>query len=216
MVVFEDGLPKRSDYRRFAIKWSHGQDDFANMGEVIRRRFQRSLEERTERDDPTSRKFAYPPNLVVIDGGKGQLNRAVEVMRDIGVDDVAVVALAKRMEEVFVPGRSDPIIIPRGSESLYLLQHIRNEAHRFAITYHRKRRGKRMTQSALDNIAGLGEVRRKKLLRHFGSLKRIREASLDDLLEVRGIPKGVAEAVYEALHMGSTGTPSSGDERRAS
>jgi excinuclease ABC subunit C len=153
---------------------------------------------------------------VVIDGGKGQLNRAVEVMRDIGVDDVAVVALAKRMEEVFVPGRSDPIIIPRGSESLYLLQHIRNEAHRFAITYHRKRRGKRMTQSALDNIAGLGEVRRKKLLRHFGSLKRIREASLDDLLEVRGIPKGVAEAVYEALHMGSTGPANSGDERRAS
>jgi excinuclease ABC subunit C len=216
MVVFEDGLPKRSDYRRFAIKWSQGQDDFANMGEVIRRRFQRYLEERAEPDEPTSRKFAYPPNLVVIDGGKGQLNRAVDVMGDIGVGDVAVVALAKRMEEVFTPGRSDPIVIPRGSESLYLLQHIRNEAHRFAVTYHRKRRGKRMTQSALDNIAGLGEVRRKKLLRHFGSVKRIREASLDDLLEVRGIPKGVAEAVYEALHRGSPATAPSGDERRAS
>jgi excinuclease ABC subunit C len=216
MVVFEDGLPKRSDYRRFAIKWSQGQDDFANMGEVIRRRFQRYLEERAERDDPKSRKFAYPPNLVVIDGGKGQLNRAVEVMSEIGVEDVAVVALAKRMEEVFVPGRSDSIVIPRGSESLYLLQHIRNEAHRFAVTYHRKRRGKRMTQSALDNIAGLGEIRRKKLLRHFGSVKRIREASLDDLLEVHGIPKAVAEAVYEASHMGSTAAAPSGDERRAS
>jgi excinuclease ABC subunit C len=214
MVVFEDGLPKRSDYRRFAIKWSQGQDDFANMGEVIRRRFQRYLEERVaEREDPTSRKFAYPPNLVVIDGGKGQLNRAVEVMGEIGVTDVAVVALAKRMEEVFVPGRSDPTVIPRGSESLYLLQHIRDEAHRFAVTYHRKRRGKRMTQSALDNIAGLGEVRRKRLLRHFGSVKRIREASLDDLLEVQGIPRGVAEAVYVALHLGGA---DSGDERRAS
>jgi len=214
MVVFEDGLPKRSDYRQFAIKWSQGQDDFANMGEVIRRRFQRYLEEReAEREDPTSRKFAYPPNLVVIDGGKGQLNRAVDVMGEVGVNDVAVVALAKRMEEVFVPGRSDPIVIPRGSESLYLLQHIRDEAHRFAVTYHRKRRGKRMTQSALDNIAGLGEVRRKKLLRHFGSVKRIREASLDDLLEIQGIPRGVAEAVYEALHLGGA---HSGDERRAS
>jgi excinuclease ABC subunit C len=215
MVVFEDGLPKRSDYRQFAIKWSQGQDDFANMGEVIRRRFQRYLEEREAgRDDPTSRKFAYPPNLVVVDGGKGQLNRAVEEMDDLGVDDVAVVALAKRMEEVFIPGRSNPLVIPRGSESLYLLQHIRDEAHRFAVAYHRKRRGKRMTQSALDNIAGLGEVRRKKLLRHFGSVKRIRGASLDDLLEVQGVPKAVAEAVYEALH--PNGASRGGDERRAS
>ena len=150
---------------------------------------------------------------MVVDGGKGQLNRTVEVMGEVGVNDVAVVALAKRMEEVFVPGRSDPIVIPRGSESLYLLQHLRDEAHRFAITYHRKRRGKRMTQSALDNIAGLGDVRRKKLLRHFGSVKRVREASLDDILEVPGIPRAVAEAVYEALHLSSAG---SGDERRAS
>ncbi|MGH2750245.1 MAG: excinuclease ABC subunit UvrC [Actinomycetota bacterium] len=225
MVVFEDGLPKRSDYRRFAIKWSQGQDDFANMGEVIRRRFQRYLEERnTGRDDRATRKFAYPPNLVVIDGGKGQLNRAVEVMDELGVDDVAVVALAKRMEEVFVPARPEPLVIPRGSESLYLLQHIRDEAHRFAVTYHRKRRGKRMTQSALDNIAGLGEVRRKKLLRHFGSVKRVREASLDELYEVQGVPKAVAEAVFEALHLsGTTGggderdeRPDSSDERRAS
>jgi excinuclease ABC subunit C len=216
MVVFEDGLPKRSDYRRFAIKWSQGQDDFANMGEVIRRRFQRYLEEKDgDRNDPARRKFAYPPNLVVIDGGKGQLNRAVEVMSELGINDVSVVSLAKRMEEVFVPGRSEPIVIPRGSESLYLLQQLRDEAHRFAITYHRNRRGKRMTQSVLDSIAGLGEVRRKKLLRHFGSVKRIREASLEDLYEVQGIPKGVAEAVYDALHLGSDDRENPHDHRRA-
>ena len=216
MVVFEDGLPKRSDYRKFAIKWSQGQDDFANMGEVIRRRFHRYLEEReAEREDPTSRKFAYPPNLVVIDGGKGQLNRAAEVMNELGIEGVSVVALAKRMEEVFIPGKSEALVIPRGSESLYLLQHVRDEAHRFAVTYHRKRRGKRMTESALDSIAGLGEVRRKKLLRHFGSVKRMRQATLDELFGVQGIPKSVAEAVYEALHLtGASGT--SGDERRAS
>ena len=224
MVVFEDGLPKRSDYRRFAIKWSRGQDDFANLGEVVRRRFTRYLDEQqAELESRGRRKFAYPPNLVVIDGGKGQLNSALEVMDELGIDDVAVVALAKRMEEIFVPGRSEPVIIPRGSEALYLLQHIRDEAHRFAITYHRKRRGKRMTQSALDNIAGLGEVRRKKLLRHFGSVKRIREASLEDLYEVRGLPKSVAEAVHEALHLGGTGRvpeadahSESSDARRAS
>jgi excinuclease ABC subunit C len=214
MVVFEDGLPKRSDYRKFAIKWNQGQDDFANMGEVIRRRFHRYLEERaSEREDPASRKFAYPPNLVVIDGGKGQLNRAAEVINELGIEGVSIVSLAKRMEEVFLPERSEPIVIPRGSESLYLLQHVRDEAHRFAVTYHRKRRGKRMIESALDSIAGLGQVRRKKLLRHFGSVKRIREATLDELLGVQGIPKSVAEAVYEALHLDSA---TSGDERRAS
>lgn len=212
MVVFEDGLPKRSDYRRFAIKWNQGQDDFANMGEVIRRRFQHYLEERgSGREDPGARRFAYPPNLVVIDGGKGQLNRAIEVMDELGVDDVAVVSLAKRMEEVFVPSRSEPIVIPRGSESLYLLQHIRDEAHRFAVTYHRKRRGRTMTQSALDNIAGLGQVRRKKLLRQFGSVKKIREAPIEALYDVPGLPRTVAEAVFEALHL--SGTSSGGDER---
>jgi excinuclease ABC subunit C len=217
MVVFEDGLPKRSDYRRFAIKWSQGQDDFANMGEVIRRRFQRYLEEKEgDGNDPTTRKFAYPPNLVVIDGGKGQLNRAVEVMSELGINDVSVISLAKRMEEVFVPGRSEPIVIPRGSESLYLLQQLRDEAHRFALTYHRQRRGKRMTQSALDSIAGLGEVRRKKLLRHFGSVKRIREASLEDLYEVQGVPKGVAEAVFEALHLNAENRGVRHNDRAAS
>ncbi len=201
MVVFEDGLPKRSDYRRFAIRWTQGQDDFASMGEVIRRRFSRYLEESERSLEPGSRprKFAYPPNLVVIDGGKGQLNRAVEVMDELGVEGVTTVSLAKRMEEVFVPGQAEPIVVARGSEALYLLQRIRDEAHRFALTYHRLRRTKKMTQSALDGIPGLGEVRRKKLLKHFGSLKRVREASLEELQAVPGLPDAVAEAVFETL-----------------
>ncbi|MDQ4125465.1 MAG: excinuclease ABC subunit UvrC [Actinomycetota bacterium] len=225
MVVFEDGLPKRSDYRRFAIKWGQGQDDFANMGEVIRRRFARYLEEqegtgrlgersKQEGIGPETKrgKFAYPPNLVVIDGGKGQLNRAVEVMEELGVEGVTTVSLAKRMEEVFVPGEAEPIVIPRGSEALYLLQRIRDEAHRFALTYHQLRRSKKMTQSALDGIPGLGEVRRKKLLKHFGSVKRVREASLDDLRAVPGIPASVAEAVFDNLHgRGEMATPPSAE-----
>lgn len=198
MVVFEDGMPKRSDYRRFAIRWTPGQDDFAMMGEVIHRRFSRFKQEQADRDK--TRRFAYPPNLVVIDGGKGQLNRAVEIMKELGIEGVTTIALAKRMEEVFVPDRTDPIQIPRTSEALYLLQHIRDEAHRFALAYHRLRRGKKMTRSALDEIPGLGEARRKRLLKHFGSVKRTRQASLDDLYRVPGLPKPVAEAVYEALH----------------
>lgn len=199
MVVFEDGLPKRSDYRRFAIKWGEGQDDFANMHEVIFRRFARFKE---ERDTPTGtkRRFAYPPQLVVIDGGKGQLGRAVEAMEDLGIHDVTTVSLAKRMEEVFLPDRSEPIVIPRGSEALYLLQQIRDEAHRFALDYHRKRRGKSMTRSILDDVPGLGPVRRKKLLKVFGSVKRMREASLEELAAAPGVPAAVAEAVYAVLH----------------
>ena len=199
MVVFEDGLPKRSDYRRFAIKWTEGPNDVAMMGEVIRRRFARFLEERGSREAPGG-KFAYPPNLVVIDGGKGQLNRAVEVMDELGVDGVATISLAKRMEEVFLPGRPDPIVIPRGAEALYLLQSIRDEAHRFAVTYQRLKSGKRMTRSALDGIPGLGDTRRKKLLKHFGSVKKIREASVEELASVQGIPQTVAAAVFDALH----------------
>jgi excinuclease ABC subunit C len=141
---------------------------------------------------------------VVIDGGKGQLNRAVEVMTELGVVGVTTVSLAKRMEEVFIPGRPDPIVIPRGSEALYLLQAIRDEAHRFAVTYHRLKRGKRMTQSALDGIPGLGEVRRKRLLKEYGSVKRVREATVDDISSIPGIPRAVAEAVFNALHSGST------------
>ena len=199
MVVFEDGLPKRSDYRRFAIKWTTGPDDVAMMGEVIRRRFARFLEEQASGGEK-SRRFAYPPNLVVIDGGKGQLNRASEVMDELGVDGVTVVSLAKRMEEVFVPGRPDPIVIPRGTDALYLLQQIRDEAHRFALTYHRLKRGKKMTRSALDGIPGLGDTRKKQLLKTFGSVKKVREASLEELQAVRRLPKDVAVAVYDSLH----------------
>ena len=207
MVVFEDGMPKRSDYRRFAIKWTEGPDDVAMMGEVIRRRFARYLEDREQEKRPS--RFAYPPNLVVIDGGKGQLNRVVEVMTELGVSGVTVVSLAKRMEEVFRPGEPEPIVIPRTSEALYLLQQIRDEAHRFALTYHRLKRGKRMTKSALDGIPGLGPARRKALLKEFGSVKRIRAASVDEIGAVRGIPRTVAEEVYRSLHEPS-------NDRRAS
>lgn len=203
MVVFEDGSPKRSDYRRFAIKDGTGQDDFANMGEVVRRRFSRYLEDRSS-TEPTARRFAYPPNLVVIDGGKGQLRRAVEAMDELGIDDVTTVSLAKRMEEVFVPDRSDPIVIPRGSEALYLLQQIRDEAHRFAVEYHRKRRSKAMTRSVLDEVHGLGPARKKKLLKRFGSVKKMREATVEELTDISGIPRSVAEGVYGVLHGGVT------------
>ncbi|CAN5535345.1 MAG: excinuclease ABC subunit UvrC [Actinomycetota bacterium] len=194
MVVFEDGVPKRSDYRRFQIKYTSGPDDFAMMGEVVRRRFLRH-----RRDDPeteANRKFAYVPNLVVIDGGKGQLGRVVEVMEQLGIDDVAVCSLAKRMEEVFLPHRAEPIVIPRSSEALYLLQSVRDEAHRFALAYHRLRRSRNMTRSALDAVPGLGDARRKKLLNHFGSVKRIRTATVEELYEVPGLPRTVAEAVF--------------------
>ena len=208
MVVFEDGLPKRSDYRRFAIKWTSGPDDVAMMGEVIRRRFSRLAAGRDDaaRDDK-KRRFAYPPNLVVIDGGKGQLNRAVEILDDLGIDDVTTVALAKRMEEVFMPDRPEPIRIPRSSEALYVLQQIRDEAHRFALAYHRLKRGKRMTRSVLDGIPGLGDARRRTLLKHFGSVKKVREASLEELMAVKGLPKRVAGNVHAALHPDSGGSP---------
>jgi len=194
MVVFEDGVPKRSDYRRFQIKYTSGPDDFGMMGEVVRRRFLRFRREGPEAE--TNRRFAYAPNLVVVDGGKGQLGRVVEVMQELGINDIAVCSLAKRMEEVFLPNRTEPIIIPRSSEALYLLQSVRDEAHRFALTYHRLRRSKSMTRSALDAVPGLGDARRKKLLNHFGSVKRVRAATLEELYEVPGLPRSVAEAVF--------------------
>jgi excinuclease ABC subunit C len=202
MVVFEDGLPKRSDYRRFGIKWTQGPDDFAMMAEVIRRRFARSMEQAENGSDKRNYRFAYPPNLVVIDGGKGQLGAAIQAMDQLGVQGVTTVSLAKRMEEVFLPDRSEPIRIPRTSEALYLLQQVRDEAHRFALTYHRLRRGKRMTASVLDSVPGLGEVRRKKLMRQFGSVKAMREASVDEIAAVPGVPRHVADALYLALHPG--------------
>lgn len=198
MVVFEDALPKKSDYRKFKIAGVAGQDDFASMGEVIERRFARYLK---EKDLPVENrgKFAYPPGLVVVDGGKGQLNRAVEVMERLGITGVPVVSLAKRLEEVYVPGRPSPIILPRGSEALYLMQRVRDEAHRFAITFQRQRRGKRMVESTLDQLSGVGPARRKALLRHFGSTKGLREATAEDISKVPGIGIGLATKIHETL-----------------
>jgi len=208
LVVFEDGLPRKSDYRHFAIRDAAGEgrsDDVASIAEVTRRRFQRHVAdlEATEvaeavvADKP--RKFAYPPNLYVVDGGAAQVNAAQRVLDDLGVTDVAVIGLAKRLEEVWVPAEPDPVILPRNSEGLYLLQRVRDEAHRFAISYHRSKRSKRMTASALDTVPGLGEMRRKALVTHFGSLARIRQASIQEITAVPGIGAATATAVLAAL-----------------
>lgn len=199
MVVFEDALPKKNQYRRFKIRTIDGQDDFAAMEEVIRRRFTAYLAEKNKPVEEQGR-FSYPPSLVVIDGGKGQLGRAVQVLEELGLD-IPVVGLAKKLEEVFVPGESEPIIIDRGEESLYLLQRVRDEAHRFAITYHRQLRGKSMVDSLLDDVPGIGPGRKKALIRTFGSVKKMRDASRDELADV--VPDRVATDLYEALHTGS-------------
>jgi len=196
MVVFEDGLPKKSDYRRFKIRTVSGQDDFAAMEEVIRRRLTAYLVEQ-ERPVEERGRFAYPPSLIVVDGGAGQLGRAVAVLDQMGIE-IPAVGLAKRLEEVYLPDRSEPIQIPKGHESLYLLQRIRDEAHRFAITYHRSLRGKRMIDSVLDGVAGLGPERKKALVRRFGSLKQIRAASKEELAEA--LPDRVATTLWESLH----------------
>lgn len=198
MVVFEDGLPKKSDYRKFKIKGVDGQDDVASMGEMISRRFARYLDESSRSPDRSNR-FSYAPGLVVIDGGKGQLNRAVEVMSDLGVVGVPVVSLAKRLEEVFVPHEKEARVIPRGSEALYLLQRIRDEAHRFALGYQRTRRNKKMTESVLDTMPGIGPARRKAILRHFGSVKKIAEALPAEIAEVPGISPTMAQRIYETV-----------------
>jgi excinuclease ABC subunit C len=196
MVVFEDGLPKKSHYRRFKIKTIEGQDDFASMEEVIRRRFTAYL---VEKDLPAEDRggFSYPPGLVVIDGGKGQLGRAALVLDELGLG-IPVVGLAKKLEEVFVPGESEPIIIPRGEESLYLLQRVRDEAHRFAITYHRTLRDRSMVGSVLDDVEGVGPARKKALLSRFGSVKKMRQAEISDLADI--VPDKVAETLYQSLH----------------
>lgn len=198
MVVFEDGLPKKSDYRKFKVAGVTGQDDFASMGEVIERRFRRLLKDQVLPTEQRGR-FAYPPGLVVVDGGKGQLNRAVQVMNDLGITGIPVVSLAKRLEEVFVPCRPQPVILPRGSEALYLMQRIRNEAHRFAITFQRQQRGKRMTESTLDRLPGIGPARRKALMRHFGSASGLRAATPQQISQVPGIGSGLAEKIHETL-----------------
>jgi len=235
MVVFEDGLARKSEYRRFAIRGTGrradaaplapaepGGDDTAWIYEAVRRRMSRYLDERlstgeegdgvdddegrvpaaaTPLDPETGRprKFAYPPNLLVVDGGQPQVAAAAQALADLEIDDIALCGLAKRLEEVWLPGDDEPVILPRTSEGLYLLQRVRDEAHRFAITYHRQKRSRAMTTSALDGVAGLGETRRKALLRTFGSLKRLRGASADDIMTVPGIGRRTAEAVVAAL-----------------
>ncbi len=196
MVVLEDGLPRRSDYRRFKVKTVSQQDDFASMEEVVRRRFVAYLAER-ELPNEERGKFAYPPGLLLIDGGIGQLGRAKKVLDELGLD-IPVAGLAKRMEEVYLPGRSEPVRIARDEPALYLLQRVRDEAHRFAITYHRSIRDKRMVDSILDEVAGVGPTRKKALLRTFGSVKRMRAASEEDLAAV--VPPAIAKEVYVALH----------------
>ncbi|BBZ60977.1 excinuclease ABC subunit UvrC [Mycolicibacterium monacense] len=210
LVVFEDGLPRKSDYRHYAIREAAGDgrsDDVASIAEVTRRRFYRHLHDTQHPTELSaegkSRKFAYPPNLFVVDGGAPQVNAAQAVLDELGISDVAVIGLAKRLEEVWVPSGSDlgpePIILPRNSEGLYLLQRVRDEAHRFAITYHRSKRSKRMTASALDSVRGLGEHRRKALVTHFGSVARLKEASVEEITAVPGIGVTTARAVLEAL-----------------
>ncbi len=218
MVVFEDGLPRKSDYRRFVIRGVEGQNDVAAMHETITRRFRRLLDERAEQTgldlgetaeergpaliDPDTgrpRKFAYAPGLVVVDGGPPQVAAAQRALDELGIDDVPVVGLAKRLEEVWRPSQEDPVILPRTSEGLYLLQRVRDEAHRFAITHHRNRRSKSMVESVLDDVPGLGEVRRKVLLRHFGSLKKLRAASIEDIAALPGFGRRTAEGIAVAL-----------------
>jgi excinuclease ABC subunit C len=199
MVVMEDGMPKRSDYRRFKVRGLDGQDDFASMEDVLTRRFRNYLRERDE-GAQTGKRFSYPPNLLLIDGGKGQLNVAVRVLEELGLEDICAASLAKRFEEVYLPGRSEPVRIPRDSEALYLLQQVRDEAHRFAITYHRQLRGKKMTLSVLDDVPGLGPTRKKRLLKEFGSVKKMRELDEEQFLAIAWLPNPVGKAVFEKLH----------------
>ena len=206
LVVFEDGLPRKSDYRHYAIREAAGggrSDDVASVAEVTRRRFARHVSDLQNTSvftaEGKSRRFAYPPNLYVVDGGAPQVNAASAVLDELGVSDVAVIGLAKRLEEVWVPSEPDPVIMPRNSEGLFLLQRVRDEAHRFAITYHRSKRSKRMTASALDSVPGLGEHRRKALVTHFGSVARLKQASVAEITSVPGIGATTAKAVLEAL-----------------
>ncbi|MGO9874278.1 MAG: excinuclease ABC subunit UvrC [Acidimicrobiia bacterium] len=211
MVVMEDGIAKRSDYRRFKVKTLDNQDDFASMDEVLTRRFRHYLRERDE-GAHAGKRFSYPPNLLVVDGGRGQLNVAVRVLEELGLEDISVASLAKRLEEVYLPGRDEPVRIPRDSEALYLLQQVRDEAHRFAITYHRQLRGKKMTVSTLDGIAGLGPGRKQRLLRAYGSVKKLRTLTEEDLRALTWLPDPVGTAVYRRLH--NLDTPDPAPHRR--
>jgi excinuclease ABC subunit C len=207
MVVLEDGLPRPSEYRRFKVRDVAGNDDYAAMQEVLTRRFTALLQAREraaaipDDDSKTPRKFSYPPQLLLLDGGKGQLGVGMRVLESLGLaDEIPVAALAKSFEEVFRPGSPDPVRIPRGSDALFLLQRVRDEAHRFAIGYHRKLRGRRMTRSALDGVPGLGPARRARLLRELGSVAAIRRAAIEDLLALDWLPDATARALYRQLH----------------
>ncbi|QXV58204.1 excinuclease ABC subunit UvrC [Amycolatopsis sp. TNS106] len=211
LVVFEDGIPRKSEYRRFALREAAEEGDVASIAEVVRRRFYRYLKENAEGAevdpdrpgiDPETgkpRKFAYAPNLLVVDGAGPQATAAADVLSELGVTDIAVVGLAKRLEEVWLPGDPDPVILPRTSDALYLLQRLRDEAHRFAIRYHREKRSKRMQVSALDGVPGLGQARRTALIKHFGSVKKLREARIEEIEAVPGFGRRTAEAVVAAL-----------------
>ncbi|MFH9350289.1 excinuclease ABC subunit UvrC [Kitasatospora sp. NPDC017646] len=231
MVVFEDGLARKSEYRRFQIKGFEGQDDVRSMHEVISRRFRRYLQEREqtgewavpEEDEPATaepgpaagardeegrpKRFAYPPQLLVVDGGQPQVAAARRALEELGIDDVALCGLAKRLEEVWLPGEDDPVVLPRSSEGLYLLQRVRDEAHRFAISYQRNKRSKRLTAGELDSVPGLGETRRRALLKHFGSLKKLRAATVDEICAVPGIGRRTAETVAAALSSRTPAAP---------
>ena len=223
MVVFEDGLARKSEYRKFAIRGA--TDDLSAIYEVVSRRFRRYLAAREEERqaeqtaeagepdlaDGGRRKFAYPPSLLVVDGGAGQVEAAVRALTDLGITDIAVCGLAKRLEEVWLPGEDSPVIMPRTSEGLYLLQRVRDEAHRFAITYHRAKRTAAQRASALDDLPGLGPARKQALLRHFGSIKRLREASPDQIADVAGFGPHLAEVVAQALREGQDGDAQAGN-----
>ncbi|HEY0935528.1 MAG TPA: excinuclease ABC subunit UvrC, partial [Trebonia sp.] len=242
MVVFEDGLARKSEYRRFSVRGDDGSDDISAIREVITRRFRRYLEEREEsgeldilgdpegledsgpgrgQEQPDSerlvvtppRKFAYPPNLVVVDGAGGQAAAAAAALAELGIDDVAVCGLAKRLEEVWLPGQEYPVIMSRTSEGLYLLQRVRDEAHRFAITYHRAKRGKAATTSALDSVPGLGPARRSALLKAFGSVKALSAARVEDIAAVPGIGPKVAVTVLAALQSTTSGQARGGADQ---
>ncbi|MEV0493616.1 excinuclease ABC subunit UvrC [Streptomyces atratus] len=237
MVVFEDGLARKSEYRRFQIKGFEGQDDVRSMHEVIGRRFKRYLQEKERtgeweeapaptgavpapeasgadpleneprEDDGRPKRFAYPPQLVVVDGGQPQVAAAKRALDELGIDDIAVCGLAKRLEEVWLPDDDDPVVLPRSSEGLYLLQRVRDEAHRFAITYQRAKRAKRIRSSPLDAVVGLGETRKQALIKHFGSVKKLKQATIDEICEVPGIGRRTAESVAVALASAAPAVP---------
>ncbi|MEY9990487.1 excinuclease ABC subunit C [Streptomyces sp. V4I8] len=254
MVVFEDGLQRKSEYRRFQIKGFEGQDDVRSMHEVITRRFKRYLSEKEKTgewtdgentlaasdgdstltspgsltdtssgpltdtasapladgfkdDEGRPKRFAYPPQLVVVDGGQPQVAAAQRALDELGIDDIAVCGLAKRLEEVWLPGEDDPVVLPRTSEGLYLLQRVRDEAHRFAITYQRTKRAKRFRSSPLDDVPGLGETRKQALIKHFGSVKKLRSATIDQICEVPGIGRKTAETIAVALAQAAPAAP---------